>query len=129
MNKTIFSVGVLFGTLAVVLGAFGAHGLEKFVEAKAVASFKTGVTYQMYHAFFLMVLAGTKQLPEKNKKTIFYLITIGTFLFSTSIYFLATNSLTIFNFKKIAIITPLGGIVLIAGWITLAIVTYKKWKE
>ncbi len=129
MNKTIFCVGVLLGLVAVVLGAFGAHGLQQLVELKAVESFKTGVTYQMYHAFFLMILASTKQLPVARKKLIFYLITLGVLLFSVSIYLLATNSLTPFNFKKIALITPLGGTVLIAGWLVLGVTALKSWKE
>lgn len=129
MNKKIFSIGVLFGLIAVVLGAFGAHGLQNLVETKAVESFKTGVTYQMYHAFFLMILASTKQLPVARKKLVFYLIVIGTLLFSVSIYLLATNSLTVFDFKRIALITPLGGTVLISGWLVLAVNTYKNWSE
>jgi len=129
LNKKIFSIGVLFGLIAVVLGAFGAHGLQNLVETKAVESFKTGVTYQMYHAFFLMILASTKQLPVARKKLVFYLIVIGTLLFSVSIYLLATNSLTVFDFKKIALITPLGGTVLISGWLVLAVNTYKNWSE
>jgi len=129
LNKKIFSIGVLFGLIAVVLGAFGAHGLQNLVETKAVESFKTGVTYQMYHAFFLMILASTKQLPVARKKLVFYLIVIGTLLFSVSIYLLATNSLTVFDFKRIALITPLGGTVLISGWLVLAVNAYKNWSE
>jgi len=129
LNKKFFSIGVLFGLIAVVLGAFGAHGLQNLVETKAVESFKTGVTYQMYHAFFLMILASTKQLPVARKKLVFYLIVIGTLLFSVSIYLLATNSLTVFDFKRIALITPLGGTVLISGWLVLAVNAYKNWSE
>ena len=120
MNKTIFSTGVLFGVLSVILGAFGAHGLEQLIDANAIMTFETGVRYQMYHALFLLILANTKFLPELHKNAIFYLIVMGTILFSFSIYFLATNTLTSFDFKKIALLTPLGGTLLIFGWILLA---------
>lgn len=120
MNKTIFGIGILFGVLSVILGAFGAHGLEQLIDANAIMTFETGVRYQMYHALFLLILANTKFLPELHKNAIFYLIVMGTILFSFSIYFLATNTLTSFDFKKIALLTPLGGTLLIFGWILLA---------
>lgn len=120
MNKTIFGIGILFGVLSVILGAFGAHGLEPLIGANAIMTFETGVRYQMYHALFLLILANTKFLPEQGKKAVFYLIVLGIVLFSFSIYFLSTNTLTSFDFKKIALLTPLGGTLLIFGWILLA---------
>ena len=119
MYKTILVTGVVFGMLAVLLGAFGAHGLEKLMDTKSIQTFETGVTYQMYHAFFLLVLGSSKQLSEQSKKLIFYCIALGIVLFSCSIYFLATNSLTGFDFKVIAFVTPIGGSLLILGWILL----------
>ncbi len=119
MNKTILVTGAVFGMLAVLLGAFGAHGLEKLLDTKSIQTFETGVTYQMYHAFFLLVLGSSKQLSEQSKKLIFYCIALGIVLFSFSIYFLATNSLTGFDFKVIAFVTPIGGSLLILGWILL----------
>ena len=56
MNKTILLTATIFGLLAIILGAFGAHGLEKVVEQSALDSFETGVRYQMYHALFLLLL-------------------------------------------------------------------------
>ncbi len=126
MNKTIFSVGIIFGVLAVMLGAFGAHGLESLIEADAIDTFETGVRYQMYHALFLLILANTKLLDEGSKKLIFYLIVSGVVLFSFSIYLLATNDLTGFDFKKIAVLTPVGGVLLISGWILIGIRSFKK---
>ena len=126
MNKTIFSTGIFFGILAVILGAFGAHGLEKLVDIEAIHTFETGVRYQMYHALLLLILANTNFVSEKNKKVIFYLIVFGIMLFSFSIFLLATNALTSFDFKKIALLTPLGGMLLIIGWIVLGIRGLKK---
>tara|TARA_R110002167_G_scaffold261316_6_gene467796 strand:- start:1519 stop:1905 length:387 start_codon:yes stop_codon:yes gene_type:complete len=128
MNRTIILAGTLLGALAVILGAFGAHGLEKLVDAHAIETFDTGVKYQMYHALFLLILGNIKQLPEQNKRWIFYFVMIGTLLFSFSIYLLATNSLTGFDFKTIAILTPVGGTFLILGWLLLAYRTFKDCK-
>lgn len=125
MNKTIFLTGIIFGVLAVVLGAFGAHGLEKVLDADGIQTFETGVKYQMYHALFLLVLSNLTKLPEKSKKGVFYIIIAGILFFSFSIYGLATNSLTAFDFKSIAFITPIGGSLLIAGWIMLGYRYYK----
>lgn len=128
MNRTIFLTGIVFGVLAIVLGAFGAHGLEKIIDADAVRIFETGVTYQMYHALFLLVLGSVSQLLEQHKKIIYYFIVAGVFLFSFSIYFLATNDLTAFDFKTIGIITPIGGLSLISGWILLGYRYFKPSK-
>lgn len=125
MNRTIFLTGILFGILAIILGAFGAHGLEKLVDADAIQTWETGVTYQMYHALLLLVLANVKAIPEVHKKWMFYCIVAGIVLFSFSIYFLATNTLSSFDFKTIGIVTPIGGLLLILGWVLLG---YKYWK-
>ena len=66
MNRTIFITGIVMGVLGVALGAFGAHGLEKVVDADAVNTFETGVRYQMYHALFLLILSGRRQIPQEK---------------------------------------------------------------
>tara|TARA_R110002012_G_scaffold78434_1_gene199814 strand:+ start:6856 stop:7248 length:393 start_codon:yes stop_codon:yes gene_type:complete len=119
MNRTILLVGIVMGMLAIMLGAFGAHGLEKLVDADAVATFETGVRYQMYHALFLLFLGIWTGVADKIKKTVFRLVIFGVILFSFSIYLLALNSLTAFDFKIIGFLTPIGGVLLIAGWIYL----------
>ncbi|MCJ7466509.1 MAG: DUF423 domain-containing protein [Maribacter sp.] len=125
MNKTIFLTGILFGLTGILLGAFGAHGLEKLIAAKALQTYETGVKYQMYHALFLMILAGIKPMKPESKKLVFYLILFGILLFSFSIYLLALNELTDFDFRAIAFLTPLGGIMLILGW---GILGYRSFK-
>ncbi len=116
MNKTIFLAGIVFGLSGILLGAFGAHGLEKLIDVKALQTYETGVKYQMYHALFLIVLAGLKPIKPESKKVVFYLILIGTLLFSFSIYLLALNDLTAFDFKAVAFLTPMGGVMIILGW-------------
>ncbi len=119
MNRTIFLTGTIFGGLAVVLGAFGAHGLEHLIDSRAMQAFETGVKYQMYHALLLLVLGTTTRLPVASKNWIFYCLAIGIVMFSFSLYLLATNKLTGFDFTTIGFITPVGGTFLIAGWVLL----------
>ncbi len=128
MNKTIFITGLIFGLFAVVLGAFGAHGLERLVDPSSVATFETGVKYQMYHALFLLILGGIQQLPYSSKRWVYYLIVAGVVLFSGSIYLLAINSIIpSFDFKVIAFSTPIGGSLLIIGWALLAYECFKNF--
>ncbi|MEZ4969447.1 MAG: DUF423 domain-containing protein [Flavobacteriaceae bacterium] len=127
MNKTIFGTGIFFGLTAILLGAFGAHGLEKMIDVRAIGTFETGVTYQMYHALFLMILGGCNILGSEGKKIVYYFIVAGVVCFSFSIYLLATNDLSGFDFKKLALLTPFGGVLLVTGWILLGIKVL-KWK-
>lgn len=125
MNRTILVTGAVFGALAVLLGAFAAHGLEKLVSPEAVRTFETGVRYQMYHAIFLLILGSLTQITTEGKKVVYYLIVTGVVLFSFSIYLLATNVLTGFDFRKIGFVTPIGGSLLLAAW---AYTGYIVWK-
>jgi len=116
MKKTILITASLFGMFAVVLGAFGAHGLKDLVDSDAVTTFETGVRYQMYHAFFLFVLALLPDTMLKSKRPIYLCVVIGVILFSFSIYILGLNDLTQFDFKMFGIVTPIGGVFLIVAW-------------
>ena len=121
MNKTILVTASILGVLGIILGAFAAHGLEKLVDENSIESFETGVRYQLYHAFLLLIIGGTDFLSIKSKKIIFYLVLIGLIFFSGSIYGLATNSLSSFDFKTFAMVTPFGGLLLILAWIMMLI--------
>ncbi len=127
MNKTIYTSGAVLGFLAIALGAFGAHGLEQYIDSKALSSFETGVRYQMYHAFFLLVVGLTERLPIRKRRLVFYLAMAGVILFSGSIYLLATNALTTFECTKIALLTPLGGLFLLAAWIVLLLSAHRYY--
>lgn len=121
MNKKLLITGSVLGILGIILGAFAAHGLEKLVDIDAIKSFETGVRYQLYHAFLLLILGSTSFLNLKLKKIIFYFVLFGLIFFSGSIYGLATNVLSGFDFKTIAVITPIGGLLLIVAWIVMLI--------
>lgn len=116
MNKTILVTGLVLGLLAVILGAFGAHGLKKVLSPEEINTFETGVKYQMYHALFLILLSSITIAADGTKRVVFYLTLVGVLLFSFSIYLLATNNLSSFDFRKIGFITPIGGTLLIAAW-------------
>ena len=116
MDKRILSTGAILGMIAIILGAFGAHALKKVLSIEQLSTFETGVRYQMYHALFLLFFGLMKDIPQKTKKAIYFLVLFGVILFSGSIYLLATNDLTSFDFKIIGFVTPIGGLLLILAW-------------
>ncbi|MFV8336162.1 DUF423 domain-containing protein [Flavobacterium sp. RSP29] len=116
MDKRILSTGAILGMIAIILGAFGAHALKKVLSIEQLSTFETGVRYQMYHALFLLFIGLMKDIPQKAKKAIYFLVLFGVLLFSGSIYLLATNDLTSFDFKIIGFVTPVGGLLLIVAW-------------
>ena len=128
MNKKLLITGAILGIAGIVLGAFAAHGLEKSISEEALGTFETGVRYQMYHALFLLFIGMSSFLTSKAMKSILILVILGVIFFSGSIYGLATNELTDFDFKKIALITPIGGLMLIISWFIL-LMTVAKLKS
>ncbi|MEI7508674.1 MAG: DUF423 domain-containing protein [Flavobacterium sp.] len=126
MDKKILSTAGFFGMTAIILGAFGAHALKKVLTMDQLATFETGVKYQIYHALFLLFLGLNTQLSDKIKKTILTLTILGVTLFSGSIYLLATDSLNTFDFKVIGFVTPIGGLLLIIAWGSLMLHFLKK---
>ncbi len=126
MDKKIISTGAILGMIAIILGAFGAHALKKVLSIDELATFETGVKYQMYHALFLVVVGMMTGLSQKAKKIIYNLVVFGIVFFSGSIYLLSTNSLTSFDFKVIGFITPVGGLLLILAWGVLFMNFIKK---
>lgn len=112
-------IGALYGLLAVVFGAFGAHALKKKFSEDQLKSFETGVKYQMYHAVVLLVLGFNLNLTTSLEKYMVCCFIFGTFLFSFSIYGL---TLSASKGKKIGFlgpVTPLGGLLLVVGWALL----------
>ena len=128
MDKKIFVTASLFGMIAIILGAFGAHKLKEVLTLEQLNTFETGVKYQMYHAFFLLFVGLNTALTNKVKRIIYFLTLFGVILFSGSIYLLATNSLMAFDFRTIGFITPIGGLLLIMAWGVL-LVSYLKKKS
>ena len=129
MNRNILIWGATLGIIAIVLGAFAAHGLKPLLSVEKFQTFETGVKYQMYHALFLLFLGGLPIASEKVKRICFYLTLFGVLFFSGSIYLLATNSLTSFDFSILGPITPVGGSLMIIAWIVLLISFFKLKKK
>ncbi len=121
MNRRIAIIAALFGLTGVILGAFGAHGLKKLVDVSAVSSFETGVRYQLLHALFLLFLSNTSLMLPHQKRIVLWLVMVGVLLFSGSIYLLATNELIGLDLRKIALLTPVGGMMLIMAWTLLLV--------
>lgn len=122
MNKTFLIAGTLFGALAVALGAFGAHGLQKQTSDENILhGFQTAVQYQMYHALALIATAFIyEKFPDTFVKWAGNFFITGIILFSGSLYLLTYLKIVESSFTKIAgPVTPFGGILFIAGWLLL----------
>ena len=126
MKSKIVTTATILGMIAIILGAFGAHTLKKFLSVEQLTTFETGVRYQMYHALFLLFIGLFDALTDSVKKIIYYLVLSGVILFSGSIYLLATNDLTAFDFKRIGFVTPIGGLLIIMAWGVLLMTLLNK---
>lgn len=130
MHSVFVMTGTFLAGLAVILGAFGAHGLKKIVPPETVTTFQTGVQYQMYHAL-AMIFVG--MLFEKTDSGIMkwagICFIIGILLFSGSLYLItllkAKNTV---GLSGIGIITPFGGLFFVAGWLMMFIAVWKSLK-
>lgn len=121
MNKNFLSIAAVLGALSVALGAFAAHKLKEIFPADAQSIFETGVRYQFYHVFAIFLVA---ILAEKFKGRWIswsgYCFIAGIVLFSGSLYALAAmKAKDAVGLEGIGIITPIGGLFFIAGWLLL----------
>ena len=129
MHKNYLATAAIFGGLAVVLGAFGAHGLEGLTkDEKILHGFQTAVQYQMYHTLALLSVAMLhEKLSARWLKWAANCFITGIILFSGSLYlltFLKLQGSTAIKF--VGPITPLGGIFFIAGWLFVLLASKKK---
>jgi uncharacterized membrane protein YgdD (TMEM256/DUF423 family) len=120
MNKRIIISAAVFGALAVVLGAFGAHALKKILDEKSLEIWQTGVQYHFYHTFALLFLSTFARYRNNLINIASYCFTGGIFLFSGSLYFLALKDYLLWGgIAFLGPITPLGGLLFIVGWVCL----------
>lgn len=111
-------IGALAALLAVIIGAFGAHGLKAVLDPAQLNTFEIGVRYQFYHSI-AMILAGILffHIPEKTILTGGWFFLIGILLFSGSLYLLACREvLGISGWTFLGPLTPIGGVFFILGW-------------
>ncbi len=122
MNKNLLFISAVFGLLAVVIGAFAAHGLKPHLSAQAMQWMETGNRYHFYHtlAALLAVFIQSK-IESRWLKFSAIAFLVGIVLFSGSLYIMAVTGIT-----KLGMITPIGGLSFIAGWLMLAMGTFKK---
>lgn len=111
--KTSLIAGILFGGLGVALGAFGAHALKPVLEANGrIETFELAVRYQFFHAFALISCGILMvQLPALKLTIASLCFTLGIIIFSGSLYVLSLSGITV-----LGAITPLGGVLFLAGW-------------
>ena len=121
MDRLFFALGSLAAFIGVALGAFAAHGLKSRLDASLLATFETGVRYQMYHALALLGVAWAfTKFPSSFVSAAGWLFVVGIVVFSGSLYVLALTGV-----RWLGAITPLGGLAFLAGWICLA---WGAWK-
>jgi len=122
MERFFFVAGSLMGFLAVTLGAFAAHGLRTHLDADLITVFETGVRYQMYHAFALLAVAmAYNKWPGKGLILSGWMFIAGIILFSGSLYALSLSGV-----RWLGMITPIGGLAFLTGWLCMAWAVWKK---
>ena len=121
MNQIALISGSILGILSIVFGAFGAHALKKVLTEERLNSFEVGVRYQMYAAITLLIIGFHLDFTTTTEKWAYYGIFWGCILFSGSIYFLSLKDVFKANLRFLGPITPLGGLLMIVGWIMLLV--------
>ena len=119
--KGYIIIASLFAALAILFGAFGSHALKERLSAQGLEVYDIATRYLMFHALgiFLIALLGF-QLPKESLEIPVIMMIVGTSIFSGSLYLIA-----MLDFKKLGMVTPIGGLLLIVSWLLLAYNTYK----
>ena len=126
MKQFVLVMACVYGALSVMLGALGAHMLKEVLTSSQLLSFETAVRYQLIHAVVLLVIGFNLTFNGTFQKVIAFLFIVGVFLFSFSIFLLSTQDLMGLKMSFLGPITPIGGLCLVAGWLSLAILFLKK---
>ncbi|MFZ1705622.1 MAG: DUF423 domain-containing protein [Saprospiraceae bacterium] len=120
MKQKTVKLAAIFGILAVLLGAFGAHGLSMLLEEKQMETFKTGVLYHFIHTLVILVVGLLNQSKNRNTKFAVILFSLGIICFSGSLYLLSCrNILGIEGWTFLGPMTPIGGLLFVLGWASL----------
>jgi len=117
VDRTFAAAGAISSLIAVAAGAFGAHGLRARLTPDLLAVFETAARYQMYHALALLAVAwASSRWPVGSVRAAGWLFIAGTVVFSGSLYVLGLTGQ-----RWLGAITPIGGVLFLAGWLALAI--------
>ena len=112
-------IAIFLAIIAVSLGALSSHSLKEILISEKLLSFETGIRYQMYHAISILMLAlNANKFNQKLNRSL-SLMTLGVCLFSFSIYFLSLQDVLDLNLRFLGPITPLGGVLMIIGWLNI----------
>lgn len=121
MDRTFVVLGAVSALLAVAAGAFGAHGLRGRLDASALATFETAARYHMYHALALLAAGWVAaRWPSPQAAWAGWLFLGGTVVFAGSLY-----ALSLTGARWLGAVTPVGGVLFLAGWACLA---WAAWK-
>lgn len=127
MRKMFLRIGSALAFLAVALGALGAHALKEILSPEHLLSFETGVRYHLLHALAIVITAMLIHFGKKRGLVYAaWLFTAGIVLFSGSIYLLALQDVWKSNLSYLGPVTPIGGVLFLAGWVMLFISTFQK---
>lgn len=126
MNKRIVLTAAILLMLAIILGAFGAHGLKDKVFPERIATFEVGVRYQFYIGLAMLILGFNEEKLGFSLKPTFLLLLIGVLFFSVSIYFLAIQEILGTSLKFLGPITPVGGLLMIIGFLIFLVKLMRK---
>lgn len=120
MNRKIVITAALFGLLAVIAGAFGAHGLKAKLSLSDIDIWHTAVQYQFYHVFALLFLGLCTSARKSLVNLSYYLFTLGIICFSGSLYILAADELLGWHVAHVLWpFAPIGGVCFIGGWVAM----------
>jgi uncharacterized membrane protein YgdD (TMEM256/DUF423 family) len=125
-DKIIGLVLSIFGAITVVLGAWGAHGLQNAVNPQEYKRFEIGFFYQVFHLLVLITIWSSHKISSRIKPWIYRLMGLGIFFFSGSLYLLSAASLRVFEIPFLGLLTPVGGFFFILGWFALGWGVLKK---
>jgi uncharacterized membrane protein YgdD (TMEM256/DUF423 family) len=126
-SRWVLSAGAGLALLAVVLGAFAAHGLKAVLDAQQLTLFETASRYQMYHALALLAVGMMLTNPQFSRsllKLAALAFILGIILFSGSLYLLA-----LVGVSWLGAITPLGGIAFLVGWLVMMVAALKPVRQ
>ena len=122
MDRLFFSLGAVSGAVAVAAGAFGAHGLKLRLTPDLLAIFDTAARYQMFHALALLAAGwAVSRWPGTSARAAGWCFIAGTLVFSGSLYALSLSGV-----RALGAITPVGGVLFIAGWLLFAIAAWRR---
>lgn len=122
MDRLFFALGAASGGLAVAAGAFGAHALKARLTPDLLAIFETAARYQMFHALALLAAAwAASRWPGWRTRAAGWCFIAGSVVFCGSLY-----ALTFSGVRALGAITPAGGVLLIAGWLLLALAALRR---